>query len=309
MKQIFVKEIIKLVKKDKNLILLTGDLGFGMFDKFRKKYPNNFINMGIAEQNMCNVAAGLAMTGKHVIIYSIIPFITFRCLEQIRNNLCMSKLNVAIVGAGAGYMYSTSGPSHHGTEDIGAMNSLPNMTILSPGTDYEVEACTKNLFKIKGPVYMRLGKLLSSVKKVNRLRFGRGAWHNIVRDLDVTLITTGGILPIVLEAMKVLNRKGIKCGVLNFHVLSPIDVGELLRAIYNSKLLITIEEHNVVNGLGTIVADMLCQHTSFPFRLRKIGIPNMFVHEVGSIEHIRKTLGLTEKDIINRVEKELEGLK
>jgi len=301
MKQIFVKELMKLAEKDKDLVLLTGDLGFGMFDEFRKKYPKQFINMGIAEQNMIGVAAGLSMTGKKVIVYSIIPFVTFRCLEQIKNDLCYPKLNVKIVGAGAGYMYSTSGSSHHAIEDIGIMYSLPNMKIYSPGTEYEVEECTKNLFADKSPTYMRLGKLIKEDIKRNKFVFGRGSWFNDYNNSDVTIITTGSILPVVLEAMRELNRKGIKCRVINFHVLSPIDVRDLLKVVHDSNLLITVEDHNVKNGLGTIVADMLCQHTSLPFKLKKIGIPNMFVHEVGSIEHIRKTLGLTSNDIVERI--------
>ena len=137
MRKSFVKKITELVQRNKNIYLLTGDLGFSVFDEFKIRFPDNYINVGISEANMIGMAAGMAMCGKQVFVYSIIPFITFRCLEQIRNDLCLQNLPVKIIGVGEGLSYGTSGPTHHSIEDIGVMSSLPNLVIISPGDPLE----------------------------------------------------------------------------------------------------------------------------------------------------------------------------
>lgn len=308
MKKKFIEVLTVMAEKDKDLIVLVGDLGYGVFNEFREKFSKQFINMGIAEQNMIGVAAGLAITGKKVVVYSIIPFVTFRCLEQIKNDLCMPNLNVVIVGVGAGFQYSTSGPSHHGICDIGVMNSLPNLTILSPSTEKEVELCTKNLFNINGPVYMRLGKLLNEKEDKKDIKFKEGTWYGEINHVDVTLITTGEILNKTLNIMNLLNRSEIKCNVLNFHMLKPLDMSRVLAASFKTKLLVTIEEHNITGGLGTIIANNLSQY-KLPFKLLKIGINDKFVKDIGSIEYIRKCLKLTSNDIIKKIRNTLILIK
>ena len=158
MRKAFVNKLTELVSKNKNIYLLTGDLGFSVFDDFRNIFPENFVNMGLSEANMIGVASGMAMNGKYVFVYSIIPFITFRVLEQIRNDICLQNLPVKIIGVGEGLTYGTSGPTHHAIEDIGIMSSLPNMIVLSPGDPVEVEKLVEESINLKSPCYIRLGK-------------------------------------------------------------------------------------------------------------------------------------------------------
>jgi len=291
-----IEMIEELAKKDRDILVLVGDLGFGYFDNFRMKFPNRFQNMGISEQNMIGVAAGLAMTGKKVIIYSIMPFVTFRCLEQIRNDLCIPNLNVAIIGIGTGIMYGTSGSTHHGTEDIGIMNSLPNMTIFSPGTEKEVEECTKNLFKIKGPVYMRLGKLEQINNEDSKYGFIKLYGE---KDSKISLFTTGNMLSSVLEVKNILINKGVSCNVIHFHIIKPIK-DYIIPYINTKSILFSIEEHNINNGFGSIISNLLHQY-NITNKFIKIGIEDMFVTEIGNIQHIRKKLKLTPEAIVERI--------
>ena len=158
MRNAFVRKLTELVSNNKDIYLLTGDLGFSVFDDFKERFPENYINVGLSESNMVGMAAGMAMEGMQVFIYSIIPFITFRVLEHIRNDICEQNLPVKIVGVGEGITYATEGPTHHSIEDIGVMASLPNITVLSPGDPIEVEKLVEQTLNLNSPVYIRLGR-------------------------------------------------------------------------------------------------------------------------------------------------------
>ena len=187
MRTSFIKQLELICEKDKDVMLLTGDLGYGNFDNFSKKFPKQFLNVGVAEQNMIMIAAGLALEGKKVFAYSIANFPTLRCLEQIRNDICYHDLNVTIVGMGGGFSYGQLGMTHHATEDLGVMRSIPNMVVTAPATKRETVDILKSLYKLKSPSYLRLDKTLAETKFINKFRFGHA--NKIMHGNDFTLIS------------------------------------------------------------------------------------------------------------------------
>ena len=207
MRTAFIKTLTELAGEDKNIYLLTGDLGFSVFEAFARKFPGQYINCGVAEQNMMGVAAGLALSGKKVVVYSIIPFVTMRCFEQIRNDVCLQNLDVKIVGVGGGLSYGASGATHHAVEDLAIMRALPNITILCPADPIEAELAVRAMFKIKGPVYLRLGKGREENIHLKSFKFQIGKANLIKRGKDITVIGIGSILKNAILAAEMLEKK------------------------------------------------------------------------------------------------------
>lgn len=298
MRDSFTAELTLMVEKDPKIILITGDLGFGVFDDFIERFPNNFINAGVAEQNMTGMAAGLAKEGFKVFTYSIGNFSTLRCLEQIRNDACYHNLNVNVVSVGAGFSYGPLGMSHHATEDLAIMRALPNVTVLSPGTKEEARQITRAAVDIGNVCYLRLDKsfyddsLKSEFELFKATRLSEGT--------DVTLITTGGILEEAMIAQELLREKNIQARVLNFHSVKPLDVAEILRATGETKGIITIEEHSVVGGLGSAVAEICMDHSSYPTFFHRMGLDDEFSYAVGDQKHLRGVYGMSSNHIVNK---------
>ena len=204
MRDAFVNSLLEIALKDKNIILLTADLGFGIFDEFEKKLPNQFFNVGISEQNMTGLATGLSLEGKKVVTYSIGNFPTFRCLEQIRNDACYHNVNVTIVASGGGYSYGQLGYSHHATEDISIMRPLPNTTIVTPCSDWEAENAIKALINENCVGYLRLDKTFIDSKKYFKSKYNLYQANRYIDGKDITLIATGGIVREAIAASKEL---------------------------------------------------------------------------------------------------------
>ena len=304
MRDSFTAELSLMVEKDPSIILITGDLGFGVFDEFISRFPNNFINAGVAEQNMTGMAAGLAKAGFKVFTYSIGNFSTLRCLEQIRNDACYHNLNINVVSVGAGFSYGPLGMSHHATEDLAIMRAIPNITVLSPGTKEEARKITRASLDIDNVCYLRLDKSFYDDQidcefqlfKATRLSEGN----------DVTLITTGGILEEVMMAKDLLRNKNIEARVLNFHSIKPLDSLEILKSVGETKGIITIEEHSIIGGLGSAVAEICMDNSSFPGFFQRLGLNDEFSYVVGDQKHLRKVYGMDSKYIENKA---LELLK
>lgn len=298
MRDSFTSELTLMVEKDPNIILITGDLGFGVFDDFIERFPNNFINAGVAEQNMTGMAAGLAKEGFKIFTYSIGNFSTLRCLEQIRNDACYHNLNVNVVSVGAGFSYGPLGMSHHATEDLTIMRALPNVTVLSPGTKEEARQITRAAVDIDNVCYLRLDKsfyddpLESEFELFKATRLSEGT--------DVTLITTGGILEEVMIAQELLREKNIHARVLNFHSVKPLDTTEILKANAETKGIITIEEHSIVGGLGSAVAEICMDHSSYSTFFHRMGLDDEFSYVVGDQKHLRKVYGMSSDHIVNK---------
>lgn len=296
MRKTFVKTLINLAKKDENIFLLTGDLGFSFFEEFAKQFPERFINCGVAEQNMMGVAAGLALGGKKVYVYSIIPFVTFRCLEQIRNDVCYQNLDVKIIGAGAGFSYGTLGATHHGIEDLAILRSLPNIVILSPADPVEMKELILKSYKIKNPVYIRMDKngknLHDSKPKIiisNPLVFKEGK--------DGVIIATGAILETSINVMQKLANEGYNFKLISMHTIKPINEKVLLKEIEGQKLIFTLEEHNTIGGLASAVGEVLLKHKVKDVVFKSMGVKSNYSGVIGNQDYLRKLNKIDEKNV------------
>lgn len=301
MRNAFIETLEEEAGKNKNIILLTGDLGFTVFERFMKKFPDRFINMGVAEANMIGVATGLSLTGKIPFVYSIAPFITLRPLEQIRNDVCMHKANVKIVGVGAGLSYSHAGPTHHSNEDIGVLRTLPNITLVSPADPVETKLATREIIKIKGPCYLRLGKKGEQkiYKKIPKFSLGKAII--IKRGTKVALICTGSITYNVIAAAKILHEKNIHPTIISMHTIYPLDQDLLKKIVKTHKIVITVEEHSVVGGLGSAVSEFLAESVQKDFIFKRVGIPKGFCFIVGDHNYLLNYYSLSPEKLAKTV--------
>lgn len=281
-------------------MLLTGDLGYSVFEEFRDRFPRQYLNAGVAEQNMIGTAAGLAMSGKRVFAYSIVPFVTFRCLEQVRDDVCHHHLPVCVVGVGGGYSYGHLGATHHALEDIAVMRSVPNMTVVCPGDPLEAQAAVHSLCAYDGPSYLRLGKNGEPIIHHEDLDFVIGKAIPVIPHGDITLVSTGAMLPAVMETAALLLQKGIAARVVSMHTVKPLDVDALRQAAAETKLIVTIEEHSIIGGLGGAVAEALSVHD---IRIRHVlcAAPDAFAHAIGTQQYLRAQAGLTPEAMCERI--------
>jgi transketolase len=296
-----------LAEKDPRLILITGDLGFGVLTDFASRYPRQFVNAGVAEQNMLGLAVGLALEGRVSIVYSIANFPTLRCLEQIRNDACFHNANVKIIAVGAGFSYGALGVSHHATEDIAILRALPGMTVVSPGDRWEAEEAIDALVKTPGPAYLRLDKSHAETDGVGDTPFELGRFRRVREGGDVSLLVTGGILGRAMQAAEALDSHGIECRVYSVHTVKPFDHKELARAVVETSRIVTIEEHTLDGGLGSVVAESCLDRGMRPRAFARIGISGDFSSSVGSQEYLRRRYGLDAGSIALAVERLLRA--
>ena len=296
-----IKALFELANDNKDVVLITGDLGFGLFEDFSEKFPSQFVNIGIAEQNMIGVSTGLALEGKIVFVYSIGNFPTLRCLEQIRNDACYHNLNINIICMGAGFSYGALGMSHHATEDIAIMRSLPGTTVISPSTEDEAYFSTIELSKRNGVGYLRLDKSNASKSKElkDKIEIGKG---NILKDgSDYTIIVCGGIAEEALSAADDLDKDNISCKVVSMHTIKPIDNVLIQDCVENSKGIISVEEGNITGGLGSAILEACLKNGKFPLKMKTLGINDEYVSIVGSQEYLRDSTGLSKRFIVDAV--------
>ena len=296
MRSAFVKALSSVAANDDRIVFLTADLGYKLFDDFAARFPGRFINVGIAEATMVGVACGLALEGKKPIIYSIVPFATARCYEQIRNDICYHSANVTIVGIGGGYSYGVNGPTHHAIEDIAIMRALPGMTVVCPGDGIETTAALRALSLRGGPAYLRLDRTdETNVHPADRkLEIGRAI--TIREGQDLTLVSTGGMLAIAIDAAERLRRRGIECRVLSMHTVKPLDAAAIHSAARETRVLATLEEHSIIGGLGSAVAEELSTMSSHT-RLFRFGIQDHFSSDCGSRDFHRQQQGLSARQV------------
>ncbi|MDA1049979.1 MAG: transketolase [Planctomycetota bacterium] len=301
MRNAFAKELTALGEQDERIVLLSGDIGNRMFDDFKSRCPGRFFNCGIAEGNMMSMAAGLAMSGMRPVVYTIVPFVTTRCLEQIRVDVCYHRVPVIIVGVGGGLAYASLGATHHSCEDIGFLRLLPNMTVVCPADSAETRGAFRAALECEHGVYIRLGK--KGEPDVHRqdptFKLGKAI---LMRDgRDVTLISTGNMLPTTIEAADLLAASSVSARVISMHTVKPLDEETLAEAFASTSLVVTIEEHSVIGGLGGAVAEWQSEHTSGGGRLLRIGTPDHFLHEAGNQRHARRVLHLDAESIAARI--------
>jgi transketolase len=305
----FADELTKLADHDDRIVMLSGDIGNKLFDKFRAGHDKRFFNCGVAEQNMMGVAAGLAMSGFRPVVYTITPFVTTRCLEQIRTDVCYHDLPVTIVSVGAGLAYAGLGPTHHACEDISFLRTIPNMSVICPADAWEVRAALRAVMKQDGPAYIRLGKKgepLVHEGMIENFEIGRAI--NIREGIDICLLSTGNMMPEVLNAANILKEKGFFVRVESVHTVKPLDI-RLLREVFGSyRLVVSIEEHSLIGGFGSALAEWSVDENVIPKRLLRIGTPDAFFKKSGEQEFARDQLGLSGYQIASKILKEMEVL-
>ena len=292
MRDAFIGRLTQLAAANPRLFLITGDLGFGVLTKFAAARPGQFLNAGVAESNMTGLATGLALEGRIVFTYSIGNFPTLRCLEQVRNDAAYHEANVKIVAIGGGFSYGALGMSHHATEDLAVLRSVPGITVVSPGCLWEVEEVTEALVQTPGTCYLRLDK--SSAGRTNRPGeyFQLGKIRTLRSGRDVTLLATGGILAQALQAADQLAADGVQARVLSAHTIRPFDSETVFRACRETGGIITVEEHVVGGGLGGLVAETCLEGGVVPRAFHRIGLRAGFASVVGSQEYLRARYGM-----------------
>lgn len=305
MRNAFARELNELAAADERIVLLSGDIGNRMFDSFKERFPTRFYNCGVAEANMMGVAAGLAMNGLRPVVYTIVPFVTTRCLEQIRVDVCYHNVPVTIVGVGGGLSYAGLGATHHSCEDIAFLRVLPHMSVVCPGDAVETRLALRAALQHGGPVYIRIGKKGEPVIYTQEPAFAIGKAIRLRPGTDATLLSTGNMLPTALAVADILAQQNMSAGVTSFPTVKPLDEATLDDAFAKSALVVTMEEHSVLGGLGGAVAEWRADHPDGPARLLRIGTPDTFLHEGGNQQHARRRLGLDPEAIANRIARRL----
>lgn len=294
------------MENDENTFLLTGDLGFSVFENIKDSFSKQYINMGVAEQNMIGVAAGMALTGKQVFVYSIIPFIVYRPFEQVRNDICYQNLPVRLVGVGAGFSYSDAGFTHHAIEDYGLLMALPNLTILSPADSSEVTELTKQMPRIKGPSYMRLGRNGEPILHDKQKYIKIGKALELAQGEDILFVTTGSILSKVYEVRQLLETEGYSVTILDYHTIKPFDEESLVKHLEGKKVVVTFEEHLADSGIFSLVSQIILLH-NIHIGIIPFGIKEPF-HEVsGTREYMLAQYGLESKLIYEKLKRYLDA--
>jgi transketolase len=299
MRTAFFRTLSELAAHDERINLVVGDLGFGVVEAFAKRFPDRFLNAGVAEQNMTGIAAGMALSGKVVFTYSIANFPTIRCLEQIRNDVCYHNANVKIVAVGGGFAYGALGMSHHATEDLALMRALPGMVVVAPGDPIEVDGATRAMAAHSGPCYLRLGRAGEASVHTSAPAFRLGRAIVARAGDDLTLISTGGLLETALRVAERLDAAAVAARVLSMHTVKPLDEDAVLAAARETRAIVTLEEHSVVGGLGSAVAEMLAESGGLRVAFKRLGLPSAFASRAGSQEYLRQAYGLSEREILN----------
>lgn len=296
MRDAFSNSLYEIAKKDKRVILLTADTGAVCHDEFRKHLETQYINVGIAEQNLVGIAAGLSMSGKIVYIYAIIPFVTMRCYEQIRVDLCCMNLPVTVVGIGAGYDYNTLGPTHHGTEDIALMRVLPGMSIFSPSDSVMASAFAKVCYETPGPKYVRLDRTGFPLVYDRKKKDFKTGLEVLKNGNNIYIIATGRMVYTALKVAQRLSKMSIDAGVIDLYRIKPINTEILLNTITKVDYLVTLEEHFVTGGIGSAIVEILADKDK-NYHIMRLGISDKFCRDYGTREYLQK-LNKLDSDII-----------
>jgi len=306
MRTAFLRSLVRLAEEDQRVHLIVGDLGFGVVESFAQRFPDRFLNVGVAEQNMTGVAAGMALSGKIVFTYSIANFPILRCLEQLRNDVCYHNTNVKVVSVGGGLAYGSLGSTHHATEDLSIMRSLPRMVVVAPGDPMEAEAATRAVAAHAGPCYLRLGRAGEAKVHQGRIDFQLGKAIQVREGRDLTLISTGGLLETAIQVAELLLSKGLEARVLSMHTVQPLDEAAVLAGARDTSAIFTLEEHSVTGGLGGAIAEVLAESLETPVKFKRFGLPAGFCSVVGSQKHLQEYHGLAPETLALSVTSILE---
>jgi transketolase len=303
----FLDELFQAAANEKRVNLVVGDLGYSVVERFATAFPDQFINAGVAEQNMTGLAAGMALTGKIVFIYSIANFLPFRALEQIRNDLCYHHANVKVVSVGGGLAYGTLGMTHHATEDLAVMRALPGMTVVAPGDPIETKLATRALIKQDGPCYLRLGKAGEPSVHTAEPDFELGRAITLREGSDISIISTGAMLHTAVAAADQLGASGLSVQVLSMHTVSPLDVEAITAAATHAGIVVTLEEHSIAGGLGGAVAEILAELPKPHARFKRLGLKPAFNRVAGDQRYLTSVQGLDVDGVVASISRLLKS--
>ena len=289
-----------MARNDERIFLITPDIGYSVLEVFRDEFPERYLNVGVAEQNSVSIAAGMALSGLIPYVYTINPFVCMRPFEQIRLDVAYMNTNVRLVGVGGGFSYGAAGATHHTLEDIAIMRVLPNMTVICPGDPWEVDKAVIESVNYKGPIFLRLGKQGEPLINDTEAEYKIGKAIRIKEGEDITLISTGNTLEIADTVTEKLKNKNIKASLISMHTVKPLDENAVMEILKKGKPVFTLEEHSLIGGLGSAVADIIAQSDFNPV-FRKFGTEDKFSHYVGGHDYIREKFGLTSEKITENI--------
>ncbi|XAT61190.1 transketolase [Rhodobacteraceae bacterium Araon29] len=300
MRDAFIAELTRLAAEDPMVTLITGDLGFGVLTEFSERFPNQFINAGVAEQNMTGMACGLALEGHKVYTYSIGNFTTLRCLEQIRNDICYHDCDVTVVSVGGGFSYGQLGVSHFATEDLAIMRALPNMMVVAPSDPWETAVLTRQMAAIPGPKYLRLDKGKAGLPEDGQnVQLGKA--RKVREGTDITFVVTGAILAEALAAAETLQQDGVSARILTLNSVKPFDKEAILAAAVETGGIVSIEEHIKTGGMAGAIAETCLMGGISPSIFQSIGLEDSFPSIVGDQDYLRKEYNLDASSIVEIV--------
>ena len=308
MRNSFAEELTQLAGTDERMVLLSGDIGNRLFNRLKDVAPDRFYNCGVAEANMTGVAAGMAKMGLRPFTYTITPFVTTRCLEQIRVDICYHNLPVTIVGTGSGLSYASLGPTHHSCEDVALLRALPNMTVICPCDPVEVRCAVRAAIDHDGPVYIRLGKKGEPNLHATTPDFAIGRSITMRPGNDVCILSMGTIMPLALSVADGLEDQGIDARVESVHTIKPLDP-KLMSSLDQYRLVITIEEHSLIGGLGSAVAEWVVDHGELNIRLQRYGTEDTFLKTIGSQDYARECMGLSRDKMVSEISAACRGVR
>jgi transketolase len=302
MRTAFINKLSVLARTNKDIYLLTADMGFSVFEEFAKEFDERFINVGISEANMIGIAAGLTMRGKIVFAYSIIPFLVMRCFEQIRVDACYQNLNINLVGVGGGLSYGAYGTTHHAIEDIAIMRALPNMKVICPGDPFETEQAVEQVVNISGPCYIRLNKNNEPRLYNKNLPFKIGVATKLREGKDISIIVTGNMLKEAIEVTEKLVSDGFDVKLISMHTVKPIDEKIIIECLQETQAIFSLEEHNVIGGLGSAVSEVIAKNlVKRSLYFKAYGIPDVYAAVSGKQEYLRQIYGIDSKSLVNDI--------
>ena len=302
MRNAFADEITQIAKSDPSVILLSGDIGNRLFDKYKESNPERFVNCGVAEANMVTMGSGLAMSGMKPVAYTIASFLIYRAFEQIRVDLSYHDAAVLLVGVGGGLSYASNGSTHHTLEDIALMRSLPNMQVICAGDPLEVRAATKAFFSNPKPTYLRIGKKGEAPVHQRELDdFEVGKSICLKRGHSVAFLATGNMLHNCSSVSDELEERGIPSSLYSFHTVKPLDKGCLKEIFDQHEYVITVEEHGKIGGFGSAVAEWLVSQRQSKAKLLTLGTPNEFLLYTGNQNEARKTCRLDKAGLLEQI--------
>jgi len=307
MRQTCLEMVYQLAKEDERVFFIGSDLGIGVLDQFKEEMPDRFFMEGISEANIIGMAAGMALEGKVPYVNTLATFITRRCYEQIVLDLCLHDVNVRLIGNGGGLVYAPLGPTHQSIEDLAILRAVPNMTIVAPADADEMRRFMPLTVDHQGPIYIRLAKGYDPIVTTDDKPFQIGKAIPMRDGKDALIVTTGITLKSALAAADSLSEQGIDAGVLHVHTIKPLDTEAILDYAASVPIIVTVEEHTVIGGLGSAVAEAISEANFDPAkRFKRIGIPDVFADQYGSQDTLLEKFGITSAELVSVI-KDLEA--